>query len=267
MTDLVTILASAWTHAVILTALCFWTYWRAKAPQERRQADWFMGAALFNIPLNLSCHAAAGALSPYRPLKLDAWAFTIDSHLGNASFVIGRLVHGTPWLLQASMASYDLLAVASVLAFGVTVWFRPQDARAAAITLIAYIAFLPICYYLVPMCGPGYAFASFPQLPRASVALATMTINAAPNCMPSGHFAGALLFAWYLRHWLAGRLVGIAFLVMTFLATLGLGEHYLIDLIAAVPYAALILWLGNTVSRRREALEYPLTNASYFGYN
>jgi PAP2 superfamily len=50
----------------------------------------------------------------------------------------------------------------------------------------------------------------------------------------------ALLILWFARHWIAGRLLSVAFLVLTVLSTLGAGEHYLFDLIVAVPYSAAV---------------------------
>ena len=61
------------------------------------------------------------------------------------------------------------------------------------------------------------------------------------NAMPSLHFAGALFVAW--GTWSLGtwqRFFGVAFLAVMFVATLGLGEHYLIDLIVAIPFAVAI---------------------------
>ncbi len=59
--------------------------------------------------------------------------------------------------------------------------------------------------------------------------------------MPSLHMAWALLVWWYSRglSWWE-RSIALLFLVFTLLATLGTGEHYLIDLIVAFPFALLI---------------------------
>ncbi|HEY2845078.1 MAG TPA: phosphatase PAP2 family protein, partial [Bryobacteraceae bacterium] len=56
--------------------------------------------------------------------------------------------------------------------------------------------------------------------------------------IPSLHTAWGLLIFWRTRGsvlWI--RAAAGLFLFLTLLATLGLGEHYLIDLIVAVPYA------------------------------
>jgi hypothetical protein len=67
--------------------------------------------------------------------------------------------------------------------------------------------------------------------------------------MPSLHLVVALLVAasvWPLGWSL--RIAGVAFIALTVLATLGFGEHYAIDLLLAIPFAAAV-WLA--VHRRR----------------
>jgi PAP2 superfamily len=75
---------------------------------------------------------------------------------------------------------------------------------------------------------------SFPNYPPPSLPLESMRL--ARNAIPSLHSAWALLIWWstrYCRAWT--RLVATVFLALTPLATLGLGEHYLIDLVVALP--------------------------------
>jgi len=63
----------------------------------------------------------------------------------------------------------------------------------------------------------------------------------ARNAMPSMHMTWALLVwwsAWELTP--LARFIASCFAALTFLATLGFGEHYLVDLIVAVPFALLI---------------------------
>ena len=77
----------------------------------------------------------------------------------------------------------------------------------------------------------------------------------ARNAMPSMHMTWALL-VW----WSAGELTPLArviasgFAMLTFLATLGYGEHYLVDLIVAVPFALLIEAICALPRERKAAL-------------
>ncbi len=243
----VTILASVWTQAAALLVLCFWAWWRANTPSDRSRADWFTAAAAFSLPANLLFHAAAGSMSALRPLKLDAYAYALDGLLGQPAFAVGRLLHALPALSLISATAYDLLPMATLAAFGVTVWLRPNETKAVAISIMASMFLLPLFYLALPVCGPVYAFPSFPNLPGPLLTV-PMALSAAPNGMPSGHFAGALIFAYCFRRWRAGRVAGAIFVALTLLSTLGLGEHYAVDLIAAIPYTVFVLWLGKRCS-------------------
>src|SRR5262249_43292101 len=95
-------------------------------------------------------------------------------------------------------------------------------------------------YHFVPVTGPRYWLQGFPEsVPGIEqVPLATMLISPVPrNGMPSMHFAWALLL-WLNARQLGNRwLFGFfsALLALNFVATMALGEHYLIDLVASAP--------------------------------
>jgi hypothetical protein len=101
-----------------------------------------------------------------------------------------------------------------------------------------------LAYQVVPATGPIYAFAGYPagQPVLGAFALANPVEMLAPrNAMPSLHLTWALLVAWHAVR--SGRLagaLGIVFLSLTTLAALALGEHYVIDLVMAVPFAVAI---------------------------
>ena len=66
----------------------------------------------------------------------------------------------------------------------------------------------------------------------------TVPIADAPrNAMPSVHVAATLLVFWNSIGWPKwARAITAVFLLLTVLATLGFGEHYLVDLVVAVPF-------------------------------
>jgi hypothetical protein len=75
------------------------------------------------------------------------------------------------------------------------------------------------------------------------------------NAMPSLHTAWALLIFWRTRrNRFAIRAVAGLFLLLTLLATLGLGEHYVIDLVVAVPYVVAVRALCMTTAGLRARL-------------
>jgi hypothetical protein len=104
-----------------------------------------------------------------------------------------------------------------------------------------------VFYNMIPACGPGYLMGSkFPfemlstsqlkQLP-----LERLPVAGARNAFPSLHLGWALLALWYSECLSRRtRLAMAIFFVGTVFATLGLGEHYFVDLVAAFPFALML---------------------------
>ncbi|HWU83740.1 MAG TPA: phosphatase PAP2 family protein, partial [Rhodocyclaceae bacterium] len=105
-------------------------------------------------------------------------------------------------------------------------------------------------YLAYPAAGPRYLFGSaFPlQLPPLA-AIPAVPAPIAPaflNAMPSLHMTWALLLYFGSRTLPPPlRLASTGFAVLTALATLGMGEHYLVDLALAFPLALLVHELGH----------------------
>ncbi len=102
-----------------------------------------------------------------------------------------------------------------------------------------------LLYNVLPAAGPLYIFGDqFPDhLPQAvQVILQPPIRSGAPrNAVPSMHLACTLLLFWNARRlsrWAYGA--SALYLGLTVLATLGFGEHYVVDLIAGVPYALVV---------------------------
>jgi hypothetical protein len=110
--------------------------------------------------------------------------------------------------------------------------------------LISY-GLAPLFYLLVPACGPRHAFgAAFPMgLPE--VAAIPVKLAFWPNAIPSLHFATALLFVYFAGRNRLLRCIAWAYLAGTAAATLAF-EHYLIDLVVAVPYAFFAIRLAES---------------------
>jgi len=186
---------------------------------------------------------ALNLTSALHPKVYDLRLYAFDESLRlHTSFFIGRLV-----------ASFNLLRVAAVLAYEslplVICWLLALELRSperfsAGIMRLFVTAGLAgvLLYQLLPAAGPAYVFgAKFPgSLPSLSgLAIRPILLpRVARNAMPSVHFACALLVWWntaaFARFW---RALAAGFLAMTFLATIGFGEHYLVDLIVALPFA------------------------------
>ena len=192
---------------------------------------------------------------------LDSYAFAFDGSLGfEPSFVLGRFLNSKPWLFPLVKVSYEgiLLAMAALYAGFMRrrekpVWEIIEVLFASAMIGYAFFSIFPVC-------GPRYAFgrdfpdvivpyAAFRQLALARVPVPPMFPR---NGVPSLHLTWALLI-WLntrtLPRW--ARLAALALVLATVFDTLASGEHYLFDLVVALPFALWMqAWMARTVSIR-----------------
>lgn len=100
----------------------------------------------------------------------------------------------------------------------------------------------PFFYAICPAAGPMYVFGdAFPFHPPTVKAIPFAAPGLTMNAVPSGHLAWALLLWWHSRPCLLGvRIVAGLFFVGTAVATLATGEHYLVDLVVAIPFAVAV---------------------------
>ena len=100
-----------------------------------------------------------------------------------------------------------------------------------------------ILYNMLPAAGPYYAFGkAFPNHLPEAVGLHLVTLrDGARNAIPSMHLGCVLLIFWNCRRLARWVYISSAlYMVLTILACIGFGEHYTIDLVAAVPYALVL---------------------------
>jgi membrane-associated phospholipid phosphatase len=143
----------------------------------------------------------------------------------------------------------ELVYEASPLAIGLTcaalMWRGRQLGKVVALFILSSFAGV-LCYYLLPACGPGYLLGpSF--LTRNPFSPETASLIPQPiaidlqfrrNCMPSLHMTWALMVAWLCcREFRLGRWAAIAFAMLTSIATIWNGEHYLVDIVGAFPFS------------------------------
>ena len=208
-----------------------WTDLRARAMLGRAALFMVLGISL-NLILTTAAHAS--------PLKYDRYLYGLDLVLGSPAFRLGRVFAAMPTFASLEAFIYYSLPLA------LTGWYAAHIAwsdRHPSILRMMYVnALLGFSlYFVVPAAGPSYTFPTFPYAPL-HIALALIPVAAAPNCVPSLHVAGALLIAWSSGR---AKIPAAVYLLLTVLATLGFGEHYVIDLVIAVPYALLIQGVGE----------------------
>lgn len=182
------------------------------------------------------------------PKTFDLFLYSFDSSLRvQSSFLVGQSFSKWPWLRTASLAFYMTLPLVLTLVYSARLRYRKSDALAVVLAFLLAGPLGLMFYNVMPACGPAYLFGpGFPwhPLPIADamhMKVVTRLVRGAPNAMPSLHMAWVLLAWWNSRglpRWV--RTIALAFLCFTVLATLGMGEHYIIDLVVAFPFSLMV---------------------------
>jgi hypothetical protein len=228
------------------------------APADRKRTEWLLCAACLVEPMGAAAQLTANWMTVLRPLKYDLFVYQLDRLFGEPSFHLGQLVAAHLSLTILVSVSYSLLPVMCLAAFAANLIWASEARALFTVKVFLLNAFLAVPLYLLfPVCGPAFAFPSFPALPLTSVVPHLIALAAAPNGVPSVHTSTALLILFFLRRWRLGSIAGGVFLALTVLATLGSGQHYFFDLICAVPYAALILYSSRFALGRKSLISSP----------
>jgi hypothetical protein len=202
-----------------LTILGIRTLWSSKS--RRPVLSWGFIASLLLIGLGWVVPPALRWTAIANPNAFDLYLYSFD---GSLHFpIVCTAVYGE-YLVRNKKESFSVLG-AFLLSGPIGIVF----------------------YNFFPALGPVYLFKS--DFPLHSLStnelmhlhLEPIALFGFPNAMPSLHMTWALLGLWYSRGaawWV--RLVAIVFLVFTVLSTLGTGEHYLVDLVVAFPFALMV---------------------------
>lgn len=181
------------------------------------------------------------------PVAYDTHLLAADGTLGfQPSFVLGRLAAERPALWNFASTVYYALPFAVALLCAARFKEHPSQARRLfyLFALLSIVGFA--LYTLCPATGPMYAFRDVypwnpPSLRDLALGLALSVPGAPRNAMPSLHFSSALLVLWNTSGLgKAARIAATLFVAAMAFAVLAVGEHYLIDLIVAVPFSLMI---------------------------
>ena len=185
------------------------------------------------------------------PRKFDYYLYQFDGALGiQPAFLAGRLFARFRPLFWIELMVYNCFGFWFSIIYAAHANTRVKYPVNVVKMLVANALIGFSLYFLCPAMGPKYAFPAFPDLP-AAVRATPVLLWGVPNAMPSLHFGGAVLLFWFSQPWKwLHRFLGL-FAVLTAVATLGLGEHYLIDLVVAVPYALAILAFSSNIPQRK----------------
>jgi hypothetical protein len=176
---------------------------------------------------------------------LDLYLYSFDASLHvQFSFVLGALLRKWPLLNTIAGVFYIGLPVSLTVAFAGLIASRIRRGLEAIFSFCLGGPLAIFCYGLFPAVGPRALFqASFPFHPFqtqqvARLIVEPLTIHSLVNAMPSLHMTWALLAWWYSRGLSKlARALTAAFLFFTIISTMGMGEHYFVDLVVAFPFA------------------------------
>jgi hypothetical protein len=170
-----------------------------------------------------------------RPSTMDVALRHADLALGLDGFALTRLLVACR-LYGVALVTYAALPV--MMAIG---WSLERSAVLVRGIVIGAILCLPF-YLLLPACGPAWAYPQFP----ASESIGLSYIPWRPrNCVPSMHFTWALLLAFNIQSqkW---RWVFVVNAVLTAFVAVAVGEHYFVDMLAAIPFTVLVQILASS---------------------
>ena len=217
---------------------CICVYWLL-TPKDRARAETMLSVSIFAQVVGCAIPPFLNWLATLTPVRYDSYAAKFDELLGSPDASLRMFTETHRGFYALLLDGYGLMIPGVMIAFCYLLYVTSKTEALSFLSSVAMSAFLALPFYLVfPVSGPHYS-ASLPTAP--------------PNGVPSIHMATALLIFWALRKTRCAGL-GLAFALLTMLATLGLGEHYLIDLILAVPYSALIMYLNESPAEQISAL-------------
>jgi hypothetical protein len=179
------------------------------------------------------------------PQTYDLYLYAADLGYGiPIAAWTGQFLFHHPWLFRTFSVVYESLPLAISLLYAYQRSGRkPLGIRVLPAFIGGGVAVYAL-YNILPAAGPFYAFGrNFPfHLPQ-TVGLHPVTLvrEGMRNAIPSMHLACALLIFWNCRRlprWVYA--VSALYAAITTVACLGFGEHYAIDLVAAVPYALVL---------------------------
>ncbi len=219
-----------------------------------RRKPWELIVAAFFPGVSIMVGFVLPMTNRWSQLAFDAHLLAADGVIGcQPSFILGRLLTNRPLLWNATATWYYALPLAVGLLCAAHLRTHRGEVRRLLwmFTSMSLVGFF--LYAVCPATGPAYAFhGRFPDsVPNLTgPALAGLPVPGAPrNAMPSLHFSTALLVFWNTRVFrLARRLPAALFLAGTAFAILALGEHYLSDIVVAMPFSLFFqaaFWRGN----------------------
>ena len=203
------------------------------------------------------------------PLTLDMHAYLFDLSLGVVfyAYAVG-LLDTFPILNEMCTFAYRYLPAGIAMLYGLYIrGGKTLPINVLSAIILSGVFVIAMVYHLVPVSGPLYALGETYAIDLPTVAEALerslLPVEVSPrNGVPSMHFGFALLM-WLIsfNYGLIIRAFFSLVMILNVIATIGFGEHYLVDLVISFPYILFIYALCRKPLRegdvyRRRAMFY-----------
>jgi hypothetical protein len=233
---------------------------------ERKRLFVLLGPALGLVLFIFGVQHALNFAGQLHPKTFDLYLYSFDSSFGfQPSFVLGRLFHRSAVIRDLCYLTYQTLPLAIALVYLGYIDPRASQPNWRLLQLFFATGVVGWLFYnVVPATGPLYAFPSaFPYgVPPGALAVPIERIPVSTefprNAIPSLHVAWVLLLWWSCRRFARwARAASLLYLLVTIIATMGIGEHYFVDLVAAIPFALMVEALcPSSAARRARVLSF-----------
>lgn len=250
------VLVPSLTAMLILLPVCGFMCTRKN---HDKRWDWMLAAGVLALPIGVIVDFFIRFLSKLVPYKLDLYVYRFSEYFGTPSFHIGRFLNHHLVAYLIVYFAYSIIPCSAMTVFSFYLWkLGTDEARRLMVAFVLNLVLAVPIYLMFPVCGPTYAFGGFPDQLPGTVVPHPVLIDAPPNGIPSVHFSSALLVLWFARRWKWGTILAGTHLALIALATLGFGEHYVLDLVIAVPYTVLVLRLCHENAQKESPASDPI---------
>jgi hypothetical protein len=241
--------------------------WLWSGPLERRKTYAVFAPAASLVLFVLSAQRALNLANLLYPKTFDLYLFVFDGSFGfQPSFLMGQAMAASALLRIAALLAYVSLPFVMALIYALRLPKGTERPSWDMITLFLLAGLAGWALYnVVPATGPVYLFgADFPWHSLPYAALRRLALERIPvsgdvprNAIPSLHMAWVVLLFWNTKGFSrAVRIFMAVYVALTAVATLGIGEHYFVDLVAGLPFALFVqaaVWPGDKPTLRVRA--------------
>lgn len=179
------------------------------------------------------------------PLTFDYHLYRVDQAFGGMARWAAMQVGRDPSHLMGHVTHtvYDILGFLFFPLLALLVGEHKVRSMNVWRTLFVPYVVAALCYLWLPATGPGNAIMGYPATVAAPQELQAVMVSVVPaprNAMPSLHLSSAIwilmLCAALARKWIFA--LSVLYALGTAWATVAIGEHYVVDLVVAMPFAA-----------------------------